>query len=88
MIDKTKHDRLVESAADGDGDPRAGLHLDGYVDGGHDVYCGGDDKEMGQRQQSVTLSKRLHLLQQSGHDCDCAPAEAGFYGSVLLSNSI
>ena len=24
------------------------------------------------------LSKRLHLLQQSGHDCDCAPAEGGF----------
>ena len=28
------------------------------------------------------LSKRLHLLQQSGHDCDCAPAEDRFYGSI------
>ena len=31
------------SAADGDGDPRAGLQLDGYVHGGHDVYRGCDD---------------------------------------------
>ena len=39
-------------------------------------------KRWGQGRQSATLSKRLHLLQQSGHDCDCAPAEGGFYGSV------